>query len=173
MLLYPPIAINFWLAQSEIVLLAIFVLALRALRRGYHGGAGVILAAAALFRAYPLGMLGYLVARRNWRASGYFLAACVIGCALAVAFAGLEPVASFAGGATISATHARGVPAGLLRHPANLNLGAFVQLVLGERAGASAAALAIELIAAGNRICRHRRVSKMTAMDSVSRCGLW
>ena len=84
MLLYPPIAINFWLAQSEIVLLAIFVLALAALRRGYHGRAGVILAAAALLRAYPLGMLGYLVARRNWRASGYFLAACVIGCALVV-----------------------------------------------------------------------------------------
>jgi hypothetical protein len=77
MLLYPPIAINFWLAQSEIVLLAIFVLALAALRRGYHGRAGVILAAAALLRAYPLGMLGYLVARRNWRASGYFLTACV------------------------------------------------------------------------------------------------
>ncbi|MGZ6185676.1 MAG: glycosyltransferase family 87 protein [Candidatus Binataceae bacterium] len=150
MLLYPPIAINFWLAQSEIVLLAIFVLALAALRRGYHGRAGVILAAAALLRAYPLGMLGYLVARRNWRASGYFLAACAIGCALAVGFAGFEPVASFAGlAATTSATHARGVPAGLLRHPANLNLGAFVQLVLGERAGASAAALTIELIAAG------------------------
>jgi hypothetical protein len=110
----------------------------------------VILAAAALLRAYPLGMLGYLVARRNWRASGYFLAACAIGCALAVGFAGFEPVASFAGlAATTSATHARGVPAGLLRHPANLNLGAFVQLVLGERAGASAAALTIELIAAG------------------------
>ena len=150
MLLYPPIAINFWLAQSEIVLLAIFVLALAALRRGYHGRAGVILAAAALLRAYPLGMLGYLVARRNWRASGYFLAACVIGCALAVGFAGFEPVVSFAGlAATTSATHARGVPAGLLRHPANLNLGAFVQLVLGERAGASVAALAIELVAAG------------------------
>lgn len=150
MLLYPPVAINFWFAQSEVVLLLIFVLALRALGRRHDGAAGVILAAAALLRAYPLGMLGYLVARRNWRATAYFLAACVIGSALAVALAGFQPVASFARLAVpMSGTHAGGVPAGLLRHPANLNLGSFVQLVLGYRGWAPAAGLAIELLLAG------------------------
>jgi len=51
MVLYPPVAINFWFAQSEIVLLLIFVLALAAIRRERHGAAGAILAAAALLRA--------------------------------------------------------------------------------------------------------------------------
>ncbi|HVA40543.1 MAG TPA: glycosyltransferase family 87 protein [Candidatus Binataceae bacterium] len=150
MLLYPPIAINFWFAQSEVVLLLIFVLALRALGRRHDGAAGVILAAAALLRAYPLGMLGYLVARRNWRATVYFVAVCVIGSALAVALAGLRPVASFVRlAAPTSGTHIGGVLAGLLRHPANLNLGSFVQLVLGYRGWAPAAGLAVELLLAG------------------------
>lgn len=150
MLLYPPIAINFWFAQSEVVLLLIFVLALRALGRRNDGTAGVMLGGAALLRAYPLGMLGYLVARRNWRATAYFLAACVIGGALAIALAGFQPVASFMHLALpISSSHSGGVPAGLLRHPANLNLGAFVQLVLGYRGWAPAAGLTVELLAAG------------------------
>jgi hypothetical protein len=148
MLLYPPISINFWFAQSEVFLLLIFVLALRALRRRHDGAAGVILAAAALLRAYPLGMLGYLIARRNWRATGYCLATCVIGSALAVAFLGFQPVVSFARLAVpISGTHS--VPSGLLRHPANLNLGSFVQLVFGYRSWAFAAGLVIELLLAG------------------------
>lgn len=150
MLLYPPIALNFWFAQSEVVLLLIFALALRELKQGHDGAAGAILAVAALFRAYPLGMLGYLVARRNWRATVYFLAACVIGSAFAIAFAGLDPVVSFVRTALpISGPHTRGVPAGLLSHPANLNLGSFVQLVLGDRGWGTAAAIGIELLMAG------------------------
>jgi hypothetical protein len=148
MLLYPPISINFWFAQSEVFLLLIFVLALRALRRRHDGAAGVILAAAALLHAYPLGMLGYLIARRNWRATGYCLATFVIGSALAVAFLGFQPVLSFARLAVpISGTHS--VPSGLMRHPANLNLGSFVQLVFGYRGWAFAAGLVIELLLAG------------------------
>jgi hypothetical protein len=148
MLLYPPISINFWFAQSEVFLLLIFVLALRALRRRNDGEAGVMLAAAALLRGYPLGMLGYLIARRNWRATGYCLATCVVGSALAVAFLGFQPVASFARLAVpISGTH--GVPSALLRHPANLNLGSFVQLVFGYRGWAFAAGMVIELLLAG------------------------
>lgn len=150
MLLYPPIAINFWFAQSEVVLLLFFVLTLRALRRRADGTAGMMLAAATLLRAYPLGMLGYLVARRNWRATAYFLAACIIGSALVVAFAGFHPVVSFVRLAMpTSGAHTPGVPASLLRHPANLNLGSFVQLVLGYRGWAWAGGLATELLAAG------------------------
>ncbi len=150
MLLYPPIAVNFWFAQSEVVLLLIFALALRELRRGHDGAGGAILAVSALFRAYPLGMLGYLVARRNWRATAYFLGACVVGTVFAIAFAGLKPVVSFVQVALpISGTRARGVPENLLRHPANLNLGSFVQLVLDYRGWAFAAAIGIELLMAG------------------------
>jgi hypothetical protein len=111
MLLFPPIALNFWFAQSEVVLLFIFALALQELRRGHDRAAGAILAVAALLRAYPLGMLGYLVARRNWRATTYFLAACSIGVAIAIAIAGFEPVVSFVRVALpISGPHTRGVP---------------------------------------------------------------
>ena len=148
MLLYPPISINFWFAQSEILLLLIFVLALRALRRRHDGAAGVMLAAAALLRAYPLGMLGYLIARRNWRATGYCLATCLIGSALAVAFLGFQPIISFARLA-VPISGIPGVPSGLSRHPANLNLGSFVQLVFGYRGWAFAAGLVIELLLAG------------------------
>lgn len=150
MLLYPPIAINFWFAQSEIVLLLILVLALAAVRHRHHGAAGTILAAAALLRAYPLWMFGYLVARRDWRACGYFIGASILGCAAVVACAGFAPAVSFArvaAGALL--THSSGgVPASLLKHPANLNLGAFVRLVAGDHRWASAAALAVELAAA-------------------------
>jgi hypothetical protein len=153
MLLFPPIAINFWFAQSEVVLLLFFALALRALRRRNDGTAGVMLAVAALLRAYPLGMLGYLIARRNWRAAAYFLGACVVGSSLAVAIAGAQPVGSFVPLALpmygAPGAYARGAVAGLLRHPANLNLGAFVQLVLGYREWAPGAGLAIELLTAG------------------------
>jgi Glycosyltransferase family 87 len=150
MLLYPPIAIDFWFAQSEVVLLLIFVLALLAFRRRHDEAAGVMLAAAALLRAYPLLMLGYPIARHNWRATAYFVATCVIGSALAVAYAGFQPIVSFAHlAAPMSGAHTHGVAAGLLRHPANLNLGSFVQLVLGCRGWASLAGLAIELLVAG------------------------
>jgi hypothetical protein len=147
MLLYPPVAINFWFAQSEIVLLLIFVLALAAIRRERHCAAGAILAAAALLRAYPLGM--FLIARRDWRACGYFIGASLVGCAAVLACAGFAPVAGFArvaAGALL--THSSGVPVGLLKHPANLNLGALVRLVGGDWGWASVAAFAIELAAA-------------------------
>jgi Glycosyltransferase family 87 len=148
MLLYPPISINFWFAQSEVFLLLIFALALRALRRRHDGAAGVMLATAALLRAYPLGMLGYLIAKRNWRATGYCLATCVIGSALAAALLGFQPIVSFARLAVPgSGTHS--VPSGLLRHPANLNLGSFVQLVFGYRGWAFVTGMAIELLLAG------------------------
>jgi len=68
-----------------------------------------------------------------------------------VVFAGFEPAVSFVRVALpMSGAHTRGVPAGLLRHPANLNLGAFVQLMLGYRGWAWGAGLAVELLAAGS-----------------------
>jgi Glycosyltransferase family 87 len=171
MLLYPPIAINFWFAQSEVVLLLIFVLSLRALRCRNDATAGVLLAGATLLRAYPLGMLGYLVARRNWRAAGYFLAACAIGVAFAVVTAGVQPVASFVRIASpMSGTLIGGAPAGLLRHPANLNLGSFVQFVLGYRGWSRAAGLALELLLAGFAV-----VATAAVEDDRYGCGfsLW
>jgi len=94
-------------------------------------------------------MFGYLVARRDWRACGYFIGASILGCAVVLVLAEFAPAASFArlaAGALL--THSSGVPIGLLKHPANLNLGAFVRLVAGGRGWASAAALAVELAAA-------------------------
>ena len=60
-LMYPPIASNLWFGQSEIFLCLFLALMLVALRHGYDRLAGLCLAAAALLRAYPFGMIAYLV----------------------------------------------------------------------------------------------------------------
>ncbi len=153
MVLYPPIALSISFARGEMVLLLLFVLALIAMRRRWDAALGITLAIAALLRAYPLGMLGYLIARRNWRACAYMLGACIAGGALTLAVLGTGPIAGFAGMTTLQpGKPVLGLLAGLLRHPANLNLGWFVRFVvhhsIGPRPWASGAGLVVELIVA-------------------------
>ena len=132
--MYPPLATNFWFGQSEIFLCMVLVLMLVALRRDHDRLAGLALAAAALLRAYPLGLLGYLVVLRRWKALGWTFAGLIVGGAVTILLVGWSTVVNYAaligvsGGAGLfgrsSALH---VPAELIKHPANLNLGWFIK----------------------------------------------
>lgn len=151
MALYPPISISISFGRGEMILLLLFVLALIAMKRQRDAAAGITLGVAGLLRAYPLGMLGYLIARRNWRACAYMVGACVLGGALTFAVLGTGRIASFASMTTLlPGKPALGQPMGLLRHPSNLNLGWFVRFVIqhsiGARPWAPGAGLAVELI---------------------------
>jgi hypothetical protein len=132
--MYPPLATNFWFGQSEIFLCMVLVLMLVALRRNHDRLAGLALAAAALLRAYPLGLLGYLLVLRRWKALGWTCVGLIVGGAVTILLVGWSTVANYAaligvsGGAGLfgrsSALH---VPSELIKHPANLNLGWFVK----------------------------------------------
>ena len=137
MVMYPPVARNFWLAQSEVLLLFLLVLFIHELQRGRQATAGFILAAASLLRAYPVGLLGYLVARRKWRAVAFTLLGCFAGFAAISIVAGSDVVITYlrntglTGGFGVwDSTHPLNQPIELLRHPKNLNLAWFVRFVL-------------------------------------------
>jgi len=77
-LMYSPLASNLWFGQSEIFLCLLLVLMLMALRRHRDDLAGLALAAAALLRAYPIGLVAYLfMVHRSkalaWTAGGVIL----------------------------------------------------------------------------------------------------
>jgi hypothetical protein len=137
MLMYPPVATNFWLAQSEVALLFILVMFIHELDRGREVTSGLILAAASLLRAYPLGLLGYLIARRKWRAAEFTILGCLVGLAITYLVAGPDVVTSYL--RNLGLTRGLGLwgstpplnqPIGLLRHPANLNAAWFVKFGL-------------------------------------------
>lgn len=70
-LLYPPLEVHFYYAQSQIMVLMMLVVMMRTLEDGNDALAGLILAAAGLLRGFPLIMAGYLVVRQRWRALAY------------------------------------------------------------------------------------------------------
>lgn len=153
MVLYPLISFSILFGRGEMILLLLFVLALLAMRRQRDATTGIALGIAALLRAYPLGMLGYLIARRNWRAAAYMAGTCVLGGVVTVAFLGIAPTTSFVSVATLlPAKPVLGQLMGLLKHPANLNLGWFVRFVvehsIGARSWAPGAGLVVELMVA-------------------------
>jgi len=146
--MYPPIATNFWFGQSEVLLLLILVLMLSALRRDRQVVAGLLLAAAALLRAYPAGLLGYLLVLRKWRAIGWTLAGILVGAAITTFFVGwpvmirfVEATGLMRGSGLINNSTALGQPIELARHPNNLNLGWAVKFLF-DRTGRNPRAIA-------------------------------
>jgi hypothetical protein len=134
LLMYPPLAANFWFGQSEIFLCFVLVLMLVALRRNHDLLAGLVLAAAALLRAYPLGLVGYLLVMRRWKAMAWMGVGLILGGAVTIAFVGWSSVATYAaqigvstGAGLVGLSSTINEPLGHLKHPANLNLGWFVK----------------------------------------------
>jgi hypothetical protein len=128
LVLYPPIACNFWFAQSEVFLLFLLALFILELQRGRDVTAGMVLAAASLLRAYPVGLIGYLAARRKWKAAGYTIIGCAAGMIITTAFVGTDVVTTYI--FNIVGPHSLNQPIGFLRHPTNLSLGWCVRFVL-------------------------------------------
>jgi Glycosyltransferase family 87 len=92
---YTPIQVHLNLGQNQFLILFALVLAIRWLEAGRDASAGLVLAAAALLRAYPLALGGYLLVRRRWAALSWMIGAVVAGALLTIAVAGWETCYSF------------------------------------------------------------------------------
>jgi alpha-1,2-mannosyltransferase len=67
-LLYPPLGTHFFYAQSQLIILLLLAIVMRALRKNHDGVAGLALAVAGMLKVFPLLMVGYLIMCRRWRA---------------------------------------------------------------------------------------------------------
>jgi alpha-1,2-mannosyltransferase len=97
--LYAPLAQNYAWGQSQVFVLLLLVVMMRAMERGRDGAAGLALAAAGLLRAYPLLLLGYLALRRRWRAMLFALGGLAAGGLATLALAGIPLTLAFVHGA--------------------------------------------------------------------------
>ena len=99
MLMAAPVNLNFYWGQSQLIILALMVVAMRAMDRNRDGTAGLMIAIAALLRAYPLLLVGYFIFRRRWRAVIFATAGIAAGGFATVAILGLSQTLSFVHGA--------------------------------------------------------------------------
>ena len=99
MLLAAPVNLNFYWGQSQLIILALMAAAMRAMDRNRDGTAGLMIAIAALLRAYPLLLVGYFIFRRKWRAVMFAMAGIAAGGFATVAILGLSQTLSFVHGA--------------------------------------------------------------------------
>ena len=99
MLMSAPVNLNFYWGQSQLIVLALMVAAMRAMERERDGAAGLLIAAGALLRAYPLLLVGYFVLRRKWRAVIFAMTGIAAGGFATVAILGLSQTLSFLHGA--------------------------------------------------------------------------
>ena len=133
-LMYPPIASNLSFGQSEIFLCLLLTLMLVALRHKSDRLAGLALAAAVLLRAYPIGLVAYLFVLHRWKAIGWAFLGLMVGGIITILFVGwpilktyIDLIGISAGFGLYGLTSTLRVPQGLMKHPANLNLGSFIK----------------------------------------------
>ena len=94
-LLYPPVAEGFIFAQSQTIILLLAAVAKRAMAARQDALAGSALAVAALLRAFPLVLAGYLLLRGKWRALLWMAAVFAAGTVGTVIGFGLERCVSW------------------------------------------------------------------------------
>ncbi len=95
MLMSAPVNLNFYWGQSQLIILALMVAAMRAMERERDGTAGLLIAVGSLLRAYPLLLVGYFVVRRKWRAVMFATAGIAAGGFGTIAVLGLSQTLSF------------------------------------------------------------------------------
>lgn len=119
-ILYPPLEIHFYYAQSQILVLLMLVLMMRSMERRRDALAGLILALAGLLRGFPLVMAAYLVVCRRWPA--------VIYTALSLAAGGIITMIFVGATRSIDFIHAVSLITSpeFIARPANIALGSFV-----------------------------------------------
>ncbi|MFI5352591.1 MAG: glycosyltransferase family 87 protein [Candidatus Binatales bacterium] len=96
-LMYPPIREHFQTAQCQVLILLMIVLAARWMDEGNERAAGMVLAFAALLRAFPVLLAGYLVVRRRWRTLGYMALGLAIGIGATIGLIGAHTSLGFVG----------------------------------------------------------------------------
>ncbi|HLI61772.1 MAG TPA: glycosyltransferase family 87 protein [Terriglobales bacterium] len=94
-IIYPPVAIHFFFAQKNLVILLLVSAMIWLMNRSRHRSAGLCLALAVLMRLFPATIVGYLVVERRWLALRWCLAGLGIGILLTVWFIGLQRCLSF------------------------------------------------------------------------------
>jgi alpha-1,2-mannosyltransferase len=117
---FAPVQLHMVLSQSQFIIFLMLVLVIRALERSRDAEAGLILAAAALLRAYPLAMAGYLVVRHRWRALGWMAAGLAGGALITIAAVGLNTFLDFRYVPGLITSHY------FLSQPGNIALGSFI-----------------------------------------------
>lgn len=118
--LFAPVELHMAYSQSQFMVFLMLVLAILALEHSRDGEAGLILAAAALLRAYPLAMGGYLVVRQQWRALAWMVAGLVAGGAITVAAVGLHTCLDFRYAIALVTTRL------FIQSQSNIALGSFI-----------------------------------------------
>jgi hypothetical protein len=98
-LLSAPVSLNLYWGQSQLIVLALMAGAMRSMEAERDGTAGLLIAVAALLRAYPLLLVGYFLISRKWRALAFAMSAIAAGIVVTVAALGLPQVLSFVHGA--------------------------------------------------------------------------
>jgi len=129
MLMSAPVNLNFYWGQSQLIVLALLVAAMRAMERDRDGAAGLLIAAAALLRAYPLLLIGYFVLRRKWRAVIFATIGIAAGGLATVAILGLSQTLSFIHGALWLTDYS------VVNRVDNLSLGPFVSRMFWSLSG--------------------------------------
>ena len=119
-LMSAPVNLNLYWGQSQLIVLALLAGAMRAMERKREGTAGLLIAAAALLRAYPLLLAGYFVIRRKWRAVAFATAGIAAGLFVTVATVGFTQSLSFVHGALWLTDYS------IVNRMDNLSLGPFV-----------------------------------------------
>jgi Glycosyltransferase family 87 len=128
-LLYPPLSNHIYFAQTQIVILLLVAVAMRAFEARRDRLAGLALAAAGLLKVFPLVIAGYFIVRRRWRALGWTFAGLAAGMAATIVAFGVERNVSFIAGTYLTRS------AGFLARPANVALGSFVSRLFWYAAG--------------------------------------
>lgn len=106
-LAFYPVGWNFFWAQTQVMIMAVLVLAMRAMEDEREGTAGLMFALAGLLRAYPFVMFGYLVLRRKWRALKFAIVGAAAGALIPVAFYGFARCLNWVHGAAWVSNHDR------------------------------------------------------------------
>jgi hypothetical protein len=94
-LLYLPITLNFYLAQTQVLLLFLLAAALRCSERRRDIAAGCLVGFAGLLKVFPLATLAVFVLGRRWRTVAASAVTVVAGLLLTAALAGLGPTLGF------------------------------------------------------------------------------
>jgi hypothetical protein len=119
-LMSAPVSLNLYWGQSQLIVLALLVCAMRAMERERDGAAGLLIAIAGLLRAYPLLLVGYFVFLRKWRAFAFAMAGIGAGVFATVAALGLAETLGFVHAASWLTDNY------LVNRVDNLSLGPFV-----------------------------------------------
>jgi hypothetical protein len=119
-LMSAPVNLNFYWGQSQLVILLLMAAAMRAMERQRDGTAGLLIATAALLRAYPLLLAGYCLIRRRWRAVAFAAVGIAAGVLATAATMGFAQSLSFVHGASWITDYS------MMNRVDNLSLGPFV-----------------------------------------------